>query len=395
MSSSAFRGRARTYGNPFQRDSTSWIQKRNIQQTPPPPLGEIIATIYQSDLQADKGEPPSWTPLSTPTKLKEDSGVYYRDPNAARYASYPMEPMVQAILAHKPDFSLQSVDIVACGSTLEYLLRFIRGEDKSFRILVEVVGTTVFFMRRENSPDEVIPDIHGYGHTFPEAYTTWSAKVKGFESHQRVMKYDFAGMSCLVRFGADYYLPPPTQNYSSRSSGEDPTEVEDNLLSSIERATISNVPSSGGSKRDPKSLKISAGGERISQSAIFDLKTRSIRKKDEDTLDIELPRLWISQIPNFILITQWEEDQQASLAKFAELLNKIVSFARSSESGRFEITHEDSAAVLELRAQCADAGRVLPASVAKEWSDQVLDSDGDSSDDSFLDDYYGHLVSRD
>lgn len=431
MSSSAFRGRPRTYGNRFQRNSTSWIQKRNIQQTPPPPLGEIIATIYQSDLQADKsdttakitngqyltsynwltgiepriiipGEPPAWTPLSTPTQLKEDSGVYYRDQNAARYASYPMEPMVQAILASKPDFSLQSVDIVACGSTLGNLLRFIRGEDKPFRILVEVVGTTVFFMRRENSPDEVIPDIYGYGHTFPEAYTTWSAKVKGSESHQRVMKYDFAGMSCLVRFEADGYLPPPTQNHSSRSSGEDPTEAEDNLLSSIERATISNLPSSGLSKTDPKSLNISAGGERISQSAIFDLKTRSIRKKDEDTLDKELPRLWISQIPNFILahhkagvfndiqvldvrerVTQWEQDQQATLAKFAELLNKIVSFARSSESGRFEIIHEDSAAVLELRAQCADAGRVLPAPVAKEWSDEVLDSDGDSSDDSF------------
>lgn len=56
MSSSAFRGRPRTYGNRFQRNSTSWIQKRNIQQTPPPPLGEIIATIYQSDLQADKSD---------------------------------------------------------------------------------------------------------------------------------------------------------------------------------------------------------------------------------------------------------------------------------------------------------------------------------------------------
>jgi hypothetical protein len=37
-----------------------------------------------------------------------------------------MEPMVQAILASKPDFSLQSADIVACGSTLGNLLRFVR-----------------------------------------------------------------------------------------------------------------------------------------------------------------------------------------------------------------------------------------------------------------------------
>ncbi|KAJ9242812.1 hypothetical protein DTO169E5_2983 [Paecilomyces variotii] len=435
MSSSAFRGRARAYGDRFQRNSTPWIQKRNVQQAPPPPpRGEIIATIYQSDLQADKSDTTAkitngqyltsynWLTGIEPRIIIPGKIAYHQNLDIVKEhctanTSMPnrratgmdsalnpneTEGRLRTILASKPDFSLQSVDIVACGSTLGNLLRFIRGKDKSFRILVEVVGTTVFFMRRENSPDEVIPDVRGYGHTFPEAYTTWSAKVKGSESHQRVMKYDFAGMSCLVRFEADGYLPPPTQNHSSRTPGEDPTEVEDNLLSSVERATISNVPSSGGSKTEPKSLNISTGGERISQSAIFDLKTRSIRKKDEDTLDIELPRLWISQIPNFILahhkagvfndiqvvnvwerVTQWEQDQQATLAKFAELLNKIVSFARSSESGRFEIIHEDSAAVLELRAQCADAGRVLPASVAKEWSDEVSDSDGDSSKDSF------------
>lgn len=58
MSSSAFRGRARAYGDRFQRNSTPWIQKRNVQlaRPPPPPRGEIIATIYQSDLQADKDD---------------------------------------------------------------------------------------------------------------------------------------------------------------------------------------------------------------------------------------------------------------------------------------------------------------------------------------------------
>ncbi|GMF81809.1 unnamed protein product [Aspergillus oryzae] len=309
--------------------------------------------------------------------------------------------MVQAILTSKPDFLVQDTDIVACGNTFRSLLRFVRGEDKSFRILVELLGRTVFFMRRENAHDEAIPNVYGYGHTFPEAYTTWSADVKGSESHQRVMKYDFAGMSCLVRFEADGYLPSVAQNCSSRSAAGDPAEAAEDLLSSLKKVAISNLPESG--LKNPRILKISAGGECISQSAIFDLKTRSFRKKDEDTLSQELPRLWIAQIPYFILahhkaglfsdiqvvdvrerVKRWEEDQEATLARFADLLKKIVSFARSLEGGRFEITREDSATVLELRAQCAGVGRVLPPHVAKKWDAEVAGSDGSCSVDGVL-----------
>lgn len=307
--------------------------------------------------------------------------------------------MVQAILASKPEFLLQDTDIVACGSTLGNLLRFVRSEDKPFQILVEVIGRTVFLMRRENAHDEIIPNVYGYGHTFPEAYTTWSADVKGSESHQRVMKYDFAGMSCLVRFEADGYLPSVAQNSSSRSSQGDQAEAAEDLLSSLENVAISNLPESG--LKTLETLKISAGGECISQSAIFDLKTRSIRKKDEDTLGQELPRLWIAQVPNFVLahhkagvfsdiqvvdvrerVKHWEEDQKPTLARFADLLKKIVTFARSSESGRFEITREDGATVLELRAQCAGAGRALPPYVAKKLNEEIAGSAGSYSDDS-------------
>ncbi|PYH42932.1 uncharacterized protein BP01DRAFT_403792, partial [Aspergillus saccharolyticus JOP 1030-1] len=421
MSSITFHGRDRGYGSGYGRNSTPWSRKQCVQQAPLPPRGEVLATIYPIDLQEEKqditaqiidsqclasynwlsggephilipGEPPRWAPLSNPTRLAEDSGLYFRDQNAARYPSHPMEPMIQAILASKPDFSLRDTDIVACGSTLGNLLRFVRGEGKPFRILVEAIGRTVFFMRRENAHDEVIPNVYGYGHTFPEAYTTWSADVKGSESHQRVMKYDLAGMSCLVRFEADGYLPSVAQNSSSRSSEGDPPEAAEDLLSSLKNVAISNLPESG--LKISETLKVSAGGEFTSQSAIFDLKTRSIRKKDEDTLGQELPRLWIAQVPNFILahhkagvfsdiqvvdvrerVKHWEEDQKPTLARFADLLKKIVAFARSSECGRFEITREDCATVLELRAQCAGAGRVLPPYVAKKWDEELAGSD--------------------
>lgn len=98
-----------------------------------------------------------------------------------------MLPAIEAILKQNPDFDTKGIDIVGCGSTLGNLLRFARNIDKKFRMIVECVGSTVFFIRRENSPTQTIPDVRGYGHTFPEAYTTWDAAVRGSETHQRVI----------------------------------------------------------------------------------------------------------------------------------------------------------------------------------------------------------------
>jgi hypothetical protein len=59
-----------------------------------------------------------------------------------------MAPVVHAILGTNPRFSPANVDLFACGSTLGNLLRFARGMDKAFRFNVEVIGNTVFFIRK-------------------------------------------------------------------------------------------------------------------------------------------------------------------------------------------------------------------------------------------------------
>ena len=98
-------------------------------------------------------------------KLEEDSGRYFRDANAARHPSHPMEPAVKAVIAHNPQIDTGDVDIFACTSTLGNLLRFLKNDDKTFRFTVEAVGHTVFFVRRENAPDELIAGPRGYGPT--------------------------------------------------------------------------------------------------------------------------------------------------------------------------------------------------------------------------------------
>lgn len=289
----------------------------------------------------------------------------------------------------KPEFSLESLDIIGCGSTLGNLLRFARGHGRPFRMLIEVVGNTVFFIRRENSATETIPDVRGYGHAFPEAYTTWSKSTKGSESHQRLITYDFAGMNCLVRFEADGFLPdmiPDGLRTNPEHTAAGTSDIDPNdLLSSTEAVTVSSMlPITTTTKST--TLEISKGGRYIPQCAVFDLKTRSIKRSNVDTLSEELDRLWIRQIPNFVLayhtfgkfndirvrdvrqhFTEWENAQKSGLLRFANLLQMVVSFARSVDDGKLEVEFEQGSNFLNLRIPGGVVGSVLPSSITDEW----------------------------
>ncbi|KAB8215016.1 hypothetical protein BDV33DRAFT_195617 [Aspergillus novoparasiticus] len=327
------------------------------------------------------GKPPAWTPTAAPENLPEDNGEYFRDPNAARYPSYPLQPAVEAILRMNDTFESNNVDIVACGSTMGNLLRYVRNIDKGFRIIIEAVGSTVFFVCRENSPTETIPGVRGYGHTFPEASTTWEEGVKGSESHQRMVQYNFAGLRCVVRFEADGYFP--TSPISQAGYALNEVQNRADLLSALfEESTVtSHAP------EDKEHLVIQTGGQSVSQSSIFNLKTRSFRRKDDNILGEELPRMWVSQISNFILafhedglfndvrvqdvreeVKIWEKEQENSLRQFAALLKVLTAFAQGRADGRFEVVHDEESKILQFRELDRNVNRALPESLKERWS---------------------------
>jgi hypothetical protein len=147
-----------------------------------------------------QGSPRLWSPSPSTKRLKEDSGEYFRDPNATRYSryeekveaittskltfpSYPTEPAFRALLTLHPDANLLSFDIVGYRSTLRNLLRFCAGIEKDFRFNINRVRDTIFFIRKERSPIALIPNIYGYGHSFPKAHIIWEPDVKGSASH--------------------------------------------------------------------------------------------------------------------------------------------------------------------------------------------------------------------
>lgn len=407
--------------------------------SPAPPLGELIKTLTVDDLKENvpssdltiskcttvasfswldgkvseptilvPGKPPLWTPQPTLPTLREDSGTYFRDKNAARYPKHPLEPAVIAALDADED-TRAGVAIVACGSTLGNLLRFIRGEDKQFRMLVHKVKNTVFLTRRENSPTELIPGVRGYGHTFPEANTTWESDVKGSASHQRVVRYHFGGLELLVRFEADGYIKPPSSPTSGRSpeskklndDNDDDGDSLDDLLGRLTLPSSSPIISSG-------TLHVKkAGTSLVPHSQLFELKTRSVLSKEtKDHLAEELPRLWVSQIPAFILafhtrglfkkedlsirdvredVKKWEKDHAEELSKLAVLLRWLV---HHSAEENFELCFAGDGK-LEVREMLEDAGEALSEDVKKRWaSGQTTDlaaasEEEDDDDDRF------------
>ncbi|KAF1943539.1 hypothetical protein EJ02DRAFT_433108 [Clathrospora elynae] len=348
------------------------------------------------------GKPPQWTPLHISQRLEEDSGQYFRDPNAAKYPDHPMAPVVHAILDIDPDFYTTRVDLFACGSTLGNLLRFTRGMDKAFRFNIEMVGNTVFFVRKENDPKELIQNVRGFGHTFPEAYTTWESDVKGSDTHQRIVQYEFGGLKCLVRFESDGYIRDASM---SRDSSSDSTAGdEDDLLGALQSATITRPTDRSSRKSD--TLKIKHGGSVVPQHTIFDLKTRSGKyKKDIDMNDI-YPQLWIKQIPNFIVayhdgaglfqdirvqdvkkdVQRWEKDNKDGIRRLAVLLKNILDIAKNDERGLLEV-YCPGADCLEIRSQYGEGAHALPTELSDKWAENELDPDSTHAGASDWDDH--------
>jgi hypothetical protein len=297
-----------------------------------------------------------------------------------------MEPVVRSIFAAQAghEFDPTKVNIFGCGSTLGNLLRFACSIDaeKPFRFLVEVVGETVFFIRRENTPKETIPDVRGYGHSFPEAYTTWDVNVRGSESHQRIIRYQLGDLSIIIRFEADGYLTDkiPVQATIPISQNQD----EESLVAALAGNTVKE---NAYSDLDP--LRLVQGSGTVPQGAVFDLKTRSIRKKAHDTtMSDQIPRLWIRQIPSFVLayherglfrteevtvhnvkpdVEKWENDHKRDVRKLIALIRKIADFVRLTPERKLEVRYQYGGG-LELREQHEGVVSVLPDDLAARWA---------------------------
>ncbi|EGP86996.1 uncharacterized protein MYCGRDRAFT_92938 [Zymoseptoria tritici IPO323] len=373
-------GRGRWYGSTVQRGGMELPEKAL-------PFGTVISTLTHEEVKTSlssgratsitgchEADEQRLTSEVDTTQTASSTGRRFRRllPRYQRRTipKHPIEPAVRAVLSQNPDFIPDEIDLFACGSTMGHLLRFARKSDKKFRFVVEVVDGTVFFIRRENSPDEKIPDLRGYGHTMPEAYTTLDSCIRGSVSHQRMIRYEIGGIECVVRCESDGYL--------------------------ADKGTASTTANVCAGKFE--TLQMLAGGKVVPQAAIFDIKTRSVRKKGENILAAEITRLWLRQIPNFIMayhrsgvfedievldirkqILQWETEHADEISVFSAILERVITFARSQAGIAFEVCSQ-LPHVLEFRQVGGQIGSVLPDELKKVWTDCNLDADEESTD---------------
>ena len=334
-------------------------------------------------------------------KIPEDSGEYFRDPNAARYPICPIEPGIRALLKMRPGFDFGALHVVACGSTLGNLLRFARSIDWNFRFDVELVGGTLFLIRKEHSPTQLIENVRGFGHTFPEANTSWNKEVRGSVSHQRLISYSIGGLKCLVRSESDGYLEDLVEAPISGDAKNDTCKKAEKHKNPLETCAatqwLDQVSVSGLSdaldsflvqetltESSTSQLVMQVQGSPIPQKAVFDLKTRSAKRELE--MEEILPRLWVNQIPNLIVgyhnsglfddirieavqgrIREWEAQNVNAINRLIATLQQIVAAVKGSDKKRLEIVRlgVDS---LDIRERTDGDQCVVPSDLEALWN---------------------------
>ncbi|KAJ9607037.1 hypothetical protein H2200_008109 [Cladophialophora chaetospira] len=327
------------------------------------------------------GAPPRWLPPATFQRLREDRGDYYRDPNAARYPRWPLGPAVQSIYTLRPDFRTDEVDIFCCASIIGSLLAVVRGENKTFQFGIQKIGNTVLLVRESDDPQELIRNVRGYGHTFPEAYTVWPASVKGSASHQRIVKYRFGELRCLVRSECDGYLAEHVPDHVNKALDR----LEPNGVGLEDQVGFVKVAETRSDFHATADLEVRKAGYMIPQRSVFDLKTRSALSAK--TLDSEnfLARLWANQTSNFVLarhrrgvfsaieivevrdrVKAWEKDNHITLKQLHTLLKDLSAINDGRSMSRLEIRRRECGK-LEVWSSKPD-WFALPPELQKQWS---------------------------
>lgn len=298
---------------------------------------------------------------------------------------------MQAILSTTGEAPFDA-DVFACGSTLGNLLRFIRGTDKAFRFTAELIGKTVFLIRKENDPKELIEGVRGFGHAFPEAYTTWPKEVKGSETHQRIIQYNLGRLQCLLRYECDGFFDDPSHtNRPDPASSVHETSTPlsaDALLETLSTTSISTPNPSSTASTTTLPLTIHLTGSPTPQHSIFDLKTRSGKHGQDIRMDDITPLLYLKQIPSFIvayhdghglfpahnihiqdvrpLTAAFETRNAGAIRGLTVLLRQIIDAVFAEEDGVLEV-YSDGKGAVELRCPFGREGEALPSVLREQW----------------------------
>ena len=285
--------------------------------------------------------------------MKPDTGGRFIDQNADRTPGSPLQALILAVQTCQPGFDFTEVSIVTDRKPMRYLLNFVRAEPGAFKFGVTVVGNTALLTRMEERTREPPQKrFSRYRDAFEGQYTKISASAARATSHHRVVKYDFADQTILLRYAVDAY----SGNLAKMLMQADGIQDTD-LGPLVKQHQMINMKGVRPPKILPSNTPVTVidGGRHIPHAAMLELTTRAEYSKAPDSIEQKLPDFWISQtlnyhlcfhresedrsnrstifdrirlIPMGDLLISWEESNAEKLRALAHVLRQVIKAAQ-------------------------------------------------------------------
>ncbi|TFY64818.1 hypothetical protein EVG20_g5820 [Dentipellis fragilis] len=247
------------------------------------------------------GSPPEWIDHPVPFTLEPDSKSRLLGENPHCKTGTPLLSLMKAVDAAGTAVDWRSIDVVTDRNILRRLMRWLvqSHQPKDFRIDIELGGDHTLLMNK-CGPNVLLKhskDARCFGFGFEGATTR---NVEGCErstGHYRIIKYECLGLSMIVRYEVDAYLPSAV-----------PTVAKGSSISANKQFS----PTTIASKSTVDTLNIIHAGREIPQSSIIEITTRSPRTRRQRA---ELaPRLYLSQTP-FLYIGMHKDGKSWEMRK--------------------------------------------------------------------------------
>ncbi|KZP03187.1 hypothetical protein FIBSPDRAFT_688699, partial [Athelia psychrophila] len=317
------------------------------------------------------GSPRQWLDRALPFKVKPDFGVVFVDQNAFRMKDKPLLPLIRAVELMgntSPQLAVPSgvggpervdwgkVDFVTDRGNLRKLLRWINGTnaERVLRIDTQLAGDgTVLLNRWETRTRE---DGQGsYGFNLEKAATSPLAGCEEATSYHRIVKYDLGGLSMVVRFEVDAFIPP----------GQREKVDDESFLKAFSAPTVSGAPIPA----KPGGLTIRHGGQMVPQSSLIELKSGRIKWPEV------YPQLYVSQTP-WLYKAAHENGQFHKVTKVGLVSPEMEEVAEKSNV-KFERLRGALQTIKDIVVKAGPKGRLSFVLEGKEL--QVYDRESQSS----------------
>ena len=148
-------------------------------------------------------------------ELMPDIGRRYKDQNAGRWPTSPMEPAIRAVVHLQPNFEFSSLEIITDRYALACLLQLAvrlnnpikepdgkknkeNDRNGNFNFSAQVVDGTVIFVPNDRQTVEEIKLFRGFPLDFKKKYFEYPEDLQDTVSHQRIITYRLGDLKIMV-----------------------------------------------------------------------------------------------------------------------------------------------------------------------------------------------------